>query len=192
MAQLIYGMNISLDGFVEDADGKFDWTAPSADVFAAWTALLRSPGTYLYGRKMYEVMSVWETAHLQPDQPGFTPGLEALEREFAAQWRAADKVVYSRSLATVSSARTRIERTLDVQAVRQLKAHAERDITVAGPELGGQLIAAGLVDALHLMVCPIVLGGGKHWLPRGVRFPMELVAEHRFRNGVVHLQYRPK
>jgi dihydrofolate reductase len=192
MAKLIYIANASLDGFTEDEAGKFDWSVPSREVLASISDLERPIGTHLYGRRMYETMAVWETAHTAAGQPAFMPGLEKFEREFAQIWRAANKIVYSTSIEAVSSARTRIERACDPEAVRRMKARAERDLTVGGPTLAAHLIRAGLVDEYHLYVHPIVLGGGKKWLPNDVRIALELLDEQRFGNGVVHVHYRAR
>jgi dihydrofolate reductase len=185
VAKLIYSAITSLDGYVADEDGNFDWAEPDEEVHAIVNALERPVGTYLYGRRMYEVMVYWETAHMLADQPPFV-------EDFAELWQAADKIVYSKTLETVSSARTRIEREFDPEAVRQLKASAPRDLTVGGPELAAQAIEAGLVDELHLFLTPIVVGGGKQSLPDGVRLKLELLSERRFGNGVVHLHYRTR
>ncbi|HEX6936165.1 MAG TPA: dihydrofolate reductase family protein [Actinomycetes bacterium] len=182
MAKLIYSAITSLDGYIEDEDGKFDWSAPDAEVHTFVNDLERPIGTYLYGRRMYDVMVAWETLALA-DQPPFT-------RDFAEIWRAAEKIVYSRTLVTVSSARTRIERDFDPDALRALKSSAGRDITVGGPELAAQAFRAGLVDECHLFVAPIVVGGGKQSLPDKVRLRFELLDERRFGNGTVHLRYR--
>jgi dihydrofolate reductase len=180
---LIYSAIASLDVYVEDEDGKFDWAAPDEEVHAFVNDLERPVGTYLYGRRMYEVMVAWETAHTFADQ-------RPVMQDFAKIWQAADKVVYSRTLAAVSSARTRIERDFDPEAVRQLKASAGRDLSVGGPDLAGQALAAGLVDELHLFLAPVVVGGGTRALPAGVRLELELLEERRFASGVVHLHYR--
>jgi dihydrofolate reductase len=180
MAKLIYSAIASLDGYVADEDGRFDWAAPDAEVHAFVNELERPIGTYLYGRRMYEVMAAWENV------AGDTPVL----RDYGEIWRAADKIVYSRMLETVSSARTRIERDFDAEGVRQMKTSADRDISVGGPELAARAIESGLVDELHLFVTPIVVGGGKRWLPDAVRVELELLDERRFRSGVVHLHYR--
>ncbi len=182
MARLIYSAMTSLDGYVADENGNFDWAAPDGEVHPFINDLERPVGTYLYGRRMYEVMVVWETVHTLADQPPFV-------LDFAELWQAADKIVYSKTLETVSSARTRIERDFDPESVRQMKAQAGRDITVGGPELAAQAIRAGLVDEYHLFVAPIVVGGGKQSLPNNVRVKLELLDERRFRNGVVHLHY---
>lgn len=182
MAKLIYSAITSLDGYIEDEDGKFDWSAPDEEVHTFVNDLERPIGTYLYGRRMYDVMVAWETLALA-DQPLFT-------RDFAEIWRAAEKIVYSRTLVTVSSARTRIERDFDPDALRALKSSAGRDITVGGPELAAQAFRAGLVDECHLFVAPIVVGGGKQSLPDKVRLQLELLDERRFGNGTVHLRYR--
>jgi dihydrofolate reductase len=183
MAKLIYTAITSLDGYVADADGNFDWAEPDEEVFTFVNDLERPIGTYLYGRRMYEVMVYWETLPTSADQP-------PVERDFAELWQAADKIVYSTTLEEVSSARTRIERDFDPEAVRQWKATAARDITVAGPDLAAQAIKAGLVDECHLIVSPIVVGGGKPALPNNVRLNLELLDERRFGSGVVHLHYR--
>jgi dihydrofolate reductase len=183
MAKLIYSAITSLDGYVADEDGNFDWAAPDEEVHAFVNDLERRVGTYLYGRRMYEVMVFWETARTLAHQPPFI-------KDFAEIWQAADKIVYSTTLATVSSARTRIERDFDPEAVRQMKASAGRDISVGGPDLAAQAIKAGLVDECHLFLTPIVVGGGKRSLPDDVRLTLELLDEGRFGNGVVHLHYR--
>jgi dihydrofolate reductase len=185
MAKLIYSGLMSLDGYVADEDGNFDWAAPDEEVHTFVNDLERPVGTYLYGRRIYEVMLGWETAHTLAGRPAFM-------RDFANIWQAADKVVYSRTLETVSSARTRIERGFDPEAVRQIKAVAGRDISVGGPNLAGQAIKAGLVDECHLFVTPIVIGGGKQFFPDDVRLELELLDERRFGNGVVHLHYRTR
>jgi dihydrofolate reductase len=182
MVNLIYSAITSLDGYVADEGGKFDWAEPDEEVHVFVNDLERHVGTYLYGRRMYEVMVAWETIDLA-DQPSFI-------RDFAEMWRAADKIVYSRTLETVAGANTKIERDFDAEAVRQLKAGAERDLAVGGPGLATQAFTAGLVDELHLLVAPIVVGGGKRALPNGVRLQLDLLAERRFRNGTVHLRYR--
>jgi dihydrofolate reductase len=183
MPKLIYAAIASLDGYVEDEAGNFDWAAPDGEVHAFVNDLERPIGTHLYGRRMYETMVFWETVSTGTDQP-------VVIRDFAEIWRAAEKVVYSRNLETVSSARTRIERDLDPDAVRRLKETSKADITIGGADLAGQALALGLVDECHLFLGPIVVGGGKHALPDGLRAQLELLGERRFRNGVVHLRYR--
>lgn len=185
MAKLIYSAITSLDGYVADEDGNFDWAVPDEELHTFVNDLERPVGTYLYGRRMYELMVYWETAHTLADQPPFV-------LDFAEIWQAADKIVYSKTLETVSSARTRIERDFDPEAVRQMTAPAGRDITVGGADLAAQAIKAGLVDECHLFVTPIVVGGGKQSLPNNVRLKLELVDVRRFGNGVVHLHYRTK
>ena len=182
MAKLIYAAIASLDGYVEDSHGKFDWAAPDDEVHAFVNDLERPIGTYLYGRRMYETMVFWETASAEADEP-------AVFSDYARIWRAAEKIVYSRTLQTVSSARTRIESELDPDAVRRLKQSSGADITIGGAELAGHAISAGLVDECHLFLCPIVVGGGKRALPDNVRAQLELLDQRRFRNGVVHLHY---
>lgn len=181
MAKLIYAPIASLDGYIEDPQGKFGWGAPDPELLAFITDLVRPVATYLYGRRMYETMVYWETADTGADQ---------LNRDWAQIWRAAEKIVYSRTLTTVSSARTGIEREFDRDAVRQLKRDSERDLAVGGAELAGEAIAAGLVDECHLFLVPILVGGGKRALPNGVRMQLELLDQRSFRNGVVHLRYQ--
>jgi dihydrofolate reductase len=182
MAKLIYSAITSLDGYVADEDGNFDWAAPDEEVHTFVNDLERSVGTYLYGRRIYQVMDVWETDHTLADHSPVT-------RDFAQIWQAADKIVYSKTLETVSTTRTRIERDFDPEVVRQMKARAGRDISVGGPELAAQAIKAGLVDEWHLFVTPIVVGGGKRSLPDDVRVKLELLDERRFEGGVVYLHY---
>ena len=183
MARLIYAAISSLDGYVEDEHGKFDWAAPDPEVHAFVNDLERPIGTYLYGRRMYETMRYWETVGTGAEQP-------AESREFAHIWRSAEKVVYSRSLEQVASARTRIERDFDADGIRRLKQAASADVTVGGAELAGQAIRAGLVDELQLFRHPVLVGGGKPSLPSGVRADLELLDERRFASGVVYLRYR--
>ena len=183
MAKLIYSAIASLDGYVEDDQGKFDWAAPDEEVHAFVNELERPIGTYLYGRRMYETMVFWETEGGGPDQ-------SPASRDFAEIWRAAEKVVYSRTLGTASSARTRIERDFELEAVRRLKEGAATDISVGGADLAGQAIRAGLVDECQLFLTPVVVGRGKRALPEDVRMSLELVGERRFRSGVVYLRYR--
>ena len=185
MAKLIYTAITSLDGYVADEDGNFDWAEPDEEVHSFVNDLERPVGTHLYGRRMYDVMVYWQTAHTLADQPAFI-------QDFAQIWQAADKIVYSTTLETVSSARTRIERDFDPEAVRQLKESAGRDITVGGPDLAAQAIKAGLVDEYHLFLAPIVVGGGKQSLPDNVRLTLKLLDERRFGNGTVHLRYRSR
>jgi dihydrofolate reductase len=183
MAKLIYAAIASLDGYVEDEEGSFDWAAPDDEVHAFVNDLERPIGTYLYGRRMYETMVFWETVSTEAGEP-------AVFSDYAGIWRSAEKIVYSRSLQTVSSARTRIEREFDRDAVRRLKQSSGADITIGGAELAGHAVGAGLVDECHLFLCPIVVGGGKRALPDKVRAQLELLDERRFRNGVIHLHYR--
>ena len=181
-ARLIYTAITSLDGYINDASGNFEWSAPDEEVHAFVNDLERPIGTYLVGRRLYEVMVVWETM----DDPA------PLMRDYAAIWRAAEKVVYSTTLDVASSARTRIERSFDPDVVRAMKAAATSDIAIGGPHLAAQAIAAGLVDEYHVFLTPIVVGGGTPWLPDGVRVDLDLVDEHRFTNAVVHLGYRTR
>ena len=185
MAKLIYSAIGSLDGYVEDASGKFEWAAPDEEVHAFVNELERPIGTYLYGRRIYETMVFWETVDPDGDWP-------AVAREFAAIWQAAEKVVYSRTLETASSARTRIERELDPDAIERMKQSPGSDISIGGAELAGQAIAAGLVDELQLLLVPVLVGGGKRALPNDVRARLELLDERRFQSGAVFLRYRAR
>jgi dihydrofolate reductase len=180
VGKLIYGSITSLDGYVADENGNFEWGEPDEEVHAFVNDLARSVGTNLYGRRMYEVMVAWETL------ADHTPYLQ----DFATLWRAADKIVYSKTLETVSSARTRIEREFDPEAVQQMKASAERDITVGGPDLAAQAIEAGLIDECHLFLAPIVVGRGNPFFRGDVRLELELLDERRFGNGMVYVRYR--
>lgn len=186
MGRLIYIANISLDGYTADRDGDFGFTIPTPEVFSTILELVRGAKTHVYGRRMYEVMSPWETAHLAPDAPPFVPGLGELERDFAAVWRAADKLVISTTLATAGTQRTRIAPAFDADAIRSLK--RDHDVTVGGPRLAGAMMAADLVDEFHAFVSPIILGGGKPWLPSNLRLRLELAGEQRI-GSVVRLQY---
>jgi dihydrofolate reductase len=180
MARLIYSAITSLDGYVEDEQGRFDWATPDEEVFAFVNDLERPVGTHLYGRRMYETMVYWETCL---DDAGVT-------RDFAEIWRAAEKVVYSRTLQAVSRQRTRIEREFEAAPIRRLKESSRSDITIGGAELAGHAIAEGLVDECHLFLNPILVGGGKRALPDHVRAQLQLLDERRFGNGVVHLHYQ--
>ena len=184
MAALIYLAIMSLDGYVADEEGDFGWGEPDEEVHAFVNALMRPVGTYLYGRRMYETMAWWE-------DPAHVEGEPRVMQEFAEVWRAAEKVAYSRTLETVSTARTRIERELDPEAIRLLKEGSERDLAIGGAELAGQAIRARLVDEYQLFLAPVVVGGGKRALPDGARVGLELLEERRFGNGMVYLRYRP-
>ena len=182
MGKLIYSPITSLDGFIEDEDGRFDWAAPDEEVHAFVNDLQRPIGTYLYGRRMYETMVFWETAA--------TGDESAIFRDYAEIWRAAEKVVFSRTLETASSARTRIEATFDTEMIRQTKESARSDVAIGGAELAALAFRANLIDECHLFLNPIVVGGGKQALPNKVRARLDLLHEGRFGNGVVHLHYR--
>jgi dihydrofolate reductase len=185
VAKLIYAAITSLDGYIEDENGNFDWAEPDEEVHNFVNELERPVGTYLYGRRMYETMAGWETDPTLAEQ---SPQMG----DFAKMWQAAEKVVYSTTLKTVSTARTRIEREFDPEPVREMKASADRDITVGGPELAAHAFRAGLVDECHLFLTPVVVGGGKRALPGDVRLELELVDERRFAGGTVFLRYRVK
>jgi dihydrofolate reductase len=183
MADLIYAAIASLDGYVADEGGEFGWAAPDEEVHSYVNALERPIGTYLYGRRMYDIMVFWETEGDGDDEP-------AVMHEYTEIWRAADKIVFSRTLESPSSARTRIEREFDPVAVRALVDAAPSDMSLGGAELAGQALAAGVVDQVHLILVPVIVGGGTRALPGGVRLDLELVGEHRFASGFVHLHYR--
>jgi dihydrofolate reductase len=182
MARLIYSANTSLDGYVADEDGKFGWSKPDEEVHSFINDLARPIGTYLYGRGMYEVLVAWETMDTRSEPPYI--------EDYAQVWRDADKIVYSRTLESPSSARTRIERDFDPDTVRELKEAADLDLGIGGPELAAQAIKAGLVDEYHLFLSPILVGGGKRAFTDDVRVELDLLNEYRFGNGVVHLHYR--
>ncbi|HKW97183.1 MAG TPA: dihydrofolate reductase family protein [Bryobacteraceae bacterium] len=183
MAKLIYATPTSLDGYI--AEENYDWSAPDEEGFAFISDRLRSIGTYLYGRKMYETMAVWDT-------PDVIPGGTAATLDFARIWQAADKIVYSKSLETVSTRKTRLEREFNPQAVRDLKARLPHDVSVGGPTLAAQAIRAGLVDEYHLFVVPMMIGGGKPVLPSNVCVKLDLMDERRFGNGWVYLRYQTR
>jgi dihydrofolate reductase len=181
MAKLTYCAITSLDGFIEDTDGNFDWCRPDEEVHAFVNDLERPIGTYLYGRRLYDVMAAWETMPLDDEPP--------VMRDFAELWRAADKIVYSTTLESPSTPNTRIEPVFDPRTIRQLKADSRSDLTIGGADLAGQAIAAGLVDEIHLLMSPVLIGAGKPALP-DVRLDLELIDECRFGNGVIHLHHR--
>ena len=183
MAKLIYSAIMSLDGYIEDQHGKFDWARPDEEVHTFVNDLERGVGTYLYGRRMYETMAVWETDESLADESETT-------RDFAQIWRAADKIVYSTTLEEASTRRTRIEPEFDPEVVRRMKASADNDLAVGGPNLAAHAFKAGLVDECHQFVAPVIVGAGKRALPDDVRLDLELLAERRFANGTVHLRYR--
>jgi dihydrofolate reductase len=185
VAKLIYSAITSLDGYVADEEGNFEWAVPDEEVHTFINDLEQPVGTYLYGRRMYEVMVGWETDPTLADQPPFM-------HDFAQIWQAAEKIVYSKTLQTVSSARTRIERDFDPEAIRQMKARLGSDVIVGGPNLAAQAMKAGLVDEWHLFVVPIVVGGGKQSLPNNIRQKLELLDERRFGNGMVYLRYHTR
>jgi dihydrofolate reductase len=185
MANLIYFAVTSLDGYIEDAEGNFDFSAPDEEVHAFINDVMRPTGTYLHGRLIYNLMVYWETADKAPDVPPYV-------YDFARIWQAADKVVYSTTLEAPSTARTRIERRFDADALRQLKSQASRDIGVGGSTLAAQVIEAGLVDEYHLILSPVIVGGGKRALPEGLRADLELLDERRFTNGMVYVRYRTR
>ena len=185
MARLIYSAIASADGYVEDADGSFGWAEPDEELFRFVNELERPVGTHLYGRRMYETMLYWETAHQDPGLPSYV-------QDFTRIWQAADKIVFSTTLPAVSSARTRIERTFEPGSIRQLKQASGRDLTIGGAGLAGQALTAGLVDEVQLLLVPVSVGGGKPALPAGARLDLELLGSRSFDSGAVYLSYRPK
>ena len=196
MAKLIYIANMSLDGYVADKNGNFDWTVPDEEEFSFIKELVRPVGTYLYGRRMYEVMTIWQTMATR-DRPWPSAPLWAqaaagwsVFAEFGNIWRAADKVVYSKTLKVASTPKTRIEQCFEAEAVRRMKSAAARDLTVNGPTLAAHAFNAGLVDACHLFIAPIIVGDGNSAFPSGIRFELALQDERRFGNGMVYLHYR--
>lgn len=178
-------MITSLDGYVADAEGNFDWAEPDAEGLAFVNEMVAPVGTFLYGRRMYEMMRYWETAEIDPVADLHTA-------EWTRRWRATDKVVFSTTLPEPDAPRTRVERTFDPAAVRELKESSDHDLTVDGPTLAAQAIRAGLVDEYHLLVCPVAVGGGTPYLPDGVRLDLDLLEERRFANGVLALRYRER
>jgi dihydrofolate reductase len=185
MAHLIYSAISSLDGYIEDADGNFDWAMPDEEMHKFANDLERGAGTHLYGRRMYETLMVWET---DPNLAAESP----LLRDFAEIWQAANKIVYSKTLEAVSTRKTQIERNFDPEAIRQLKEASEHEILIGGADLAAHAFRAGLIDECHLFLTPIIVGGGKPSLPDNVRLELELLEERRFGNGTVFLRYRVK
>jgi dihydrofolate reductase len=185
MARLVYTGITSLDGYISDAEGSFDWSAPDEEVHAFVNDLERPVGTYLYGRRLYETMVAWETMDTSPDEP-------EVVRDYTRIWKSADKVVFSATLGSVSSERTRLERVFDPLAIAALVASSDRDVSIGGAQLAAAALHAGIVDELHVFVNPVVVGGGTRFLPDGVRLELELVGENRFANGVVHCHYHRK
>jgi dihydrofolate reductase len=185
MAHLIYSALASLDGYIEDTQGRFDWAAPDEEVHGFINDLERTAGTYLLGRRMYETMMVWETdPNLAADSP--------LTRDYAEIWQAANKIVYSSTLAAVSTRKTQIERTFEPESIRKMKEALEKDITIGGPGLAAHAFRAGLVDECQLFLAPISVGGGKPCLPINVQIELELLEERRFAGGMVYLRYRTR
>ena len=185
MAQLIYSAIASLDGYIEDRDGNFDWAMPDEEVHSFINNLERTVGTYLYGRRMYEIMMVWET------DPGFAAD-SPLTQDFAQVWQAADKIVYSKTLAVASTRKTQIERNFNPEAIKQLKNTTQQDISIGGPGLAAHAFRSGLIDECHLFLTPVIVGGGKPALPDNVRLGLQLMEERRFGNGMVYLHYRTR
>ena len=185
MGKLIYGFNTSLDGYIEDRGGTLDWSEPDEEVHRFWNAFEASIGIHLYGRKLYETMRYWETAHEEPGQSDYA-------LEYARIWQAIENVVYSTTLREQPTGRTRIERTFDPDAVARMKAESPKDVSIGGAELAAHAIRAGLVDEFHQVVTPVILGGGKPWLPDGVDIKLELIDERRFASGCVYMAHRAR
>jgi dihydrofolate reductase len=185
MAKLIYSGQTSLDGYINDQEGKFDWARPDEEVHTFFNELERPVGTNLYGRRMYETMRYWQDPPDLAEHPGYI-------RDFAEIWQDADKVVYSRTLESPTTPRTRIEPEFDPEAVRELKESADADLSIGGAGIAAEALRAGLVDELHQVIYPVIVGGGTNWLPDSLRLDLELVSEHRFAGGTVHLHYRTK
>jgi dihydrofolate reductase len=190
MAKLIYIANMSLDGYIADKNGNFDWTEPDEEQFSFIKELLRPVGTYLYGRRMYEVMAVWQSMATRDRPSLFADWDDWTWQDFANIWRAADKVVYSKTLKVASTPKTRIEQCFEAEAVQRMKASAAKDLTVGGPTLAAHAFNAGLVDVCHLFIAPIIVGDGNSAFPSGIRLELALQDERRFRNGIVYLHYR--
>jgi dihydrofolate reductase len=185
MAKLIYFSNISLDNYVEDESGKIDWAEPDEEVHTFINNFIRSIGTFLFGRRMYEVMKIWESIQTTPDQPPWI-------LDFANIWKNAYKIVYSKTMDSVSSTKTRIEREFVPDEIRQIKKNSSKTINIGGPTIAAQAIKAGLVDEYHLMIAPIFVGGGKSFFPRNIKLKLDLIEEQRFSNGTVYLHYNPR
>ena len=185
MGKLIYGFNTSLDGYIEDRDGTLEWSVPDEELHRFWNAFEVSIGTHLYGRKLYETMRYWETAHEQPDLPEHM-------LEYARIWQVGENIVYSTTLPEPSAGRTRVERTFDPAAVARMKAESAADMSIGGAELAAHAIRAGLVDEYHVVVAPVMLGGGKPGLPDGIRLDLDLIEERRFGGGCVYLAYKTR
>jgi dihydrofolate reductase len=185
MAKLVYGLNTSIDGYISDEEGDFGFTKPDEEVHRFWNEIEQRSGTHLLGRRMYETLTYWEDPPELDQQPAYM-------QEFAAAWRDTDKIVYSRSLDSVSTARTRLDREFDPAAVRRLKEEADRDLIIGGPGLAAEALRAGLVDQLDQVVWPVVIGGGNNWLPAGIKLEFELLEERRFASGAVHLRFRAR
>lgn len=190
MAKLIYPINVSLDGYMEDKNGNLEWSISDDEIFTFWTDFQRPIGTYLYGRRMYESMVYWETDQPQTLSNFAGDNQPEMMSEFAQIWQNAEKIVYSRTLQEVSSAKTRIDHEFDPDAIRKLKESSKANITINGPNLANQAMSMGLIDECHLLVHPIILGGGKRALPDNLRMRLELLSERHFKSGVVHLHYR--
>ena len=183
MAKLVYGTNTSLDGYIEDANGDFDWSEPGEDLHRFFNDLVAGAGTFVYGRRLYETMAVWET----------DPSLAAQDdvlRRFAEAWQDADKLVYSRTVSEAATRRTRIERDFDAEQVRSLVAAADRDVLIGGAEIAAHALRAGIVDEYLVALHPVIVGSGKPALPDGLFLELELLDERRFSSGVVALRYR--
>ncbi len=189
MGKLIYLITTSLDGFVADQDGNFDWAVPSEEVHAFVNDIVRNVGTSLLGRKMYDIMKVWDTIPTEGTNEAMDGPSEAMN-DYAKIWRAAKKIVYSTSLSDVAIANATIARSFDPNAIRKLVAESDKDFDIGGPHLAAEAIRAGIVDEYHQFIVPIIIGSGNDWLPKDVKSELKLVDVRKFENGFVHLQYR--
>lgn len=190
MGKLIYAITTSLDGYVADETGNFDWAMPSEEVHAYFNDIVRNVGTSLIGRKMYEIMKVWDEIPTEGTSGPYMDGPSAAMNDYARIWRDANKIVYSTTLSDVETANTTIERSFDPDEVREAVAASDKDIDIGGPNLAAAAIRAGIVDEYHQIIAPVVIGNGIHWLPKDVTLNLELTDVRKFENGFVHLQYR--
>lgn len=188
MGTLSYGFNISLDGYISDADGDFDWSEPDEEVHQFWNDRERDVQATLYGRRLYETMAVWETIGVEGESPD--EEVPPVMVDYAQAWRAQDKIVYSKTLADVTTSRTRLEREFDAEAVRRYVAEADGTVSIGGASLASHALRAGIVDRLDVLIYPVIVGGGTRWLPDDIRLDLQLTGERRFDNGVAHLGYR--
>jgi dihydrofolate reductase len=190
MGKLIYLITTSLDGYVADENGKFDWAMPSEEVHSFVNDSLRNVGTILMGRNLYETMKVWDDIPTEGTSGPYMDGPSAAMNDFAKIWRAASKIVYSTTMTDVTIANTTLERSFDPSAIQKLVASSDKDFDIGGPHLAAAAIKANIIDEYHQIIVPLILGGGNHWLPGGNKNKLELTDLRKFANGFVHLQYR--